>query len=85
MHGTAARPDHPTAKPTSATGWMPALSCGHCGFSIRPRAGFLRVEHCPRCLAKRRVAVRLREDDESEPRPTVDEAARAPREARGTA
>ena len=43
---------------------MTALSCGDCGYSIVPRAAFLRVAHCPRCLAKRRVAVPLRESAE---------------------
>lgn len=36
------------------------LNCSHCGYSIRPRAEFLWIEHCPRCLAKRKVAVPLR-------------------------
>lgn len=40
----------------------PALRCSHCGYSVRPRADFLWIEHCPRCLAKRRVAVPMRED-----------------------
>ncbi len=51
--------------------WMPAFSCSHCGYSVRPMAHFLSVEHCPRCLAKRRVAVPLREDAESVEDPSV--------------
>lgn len=41
-----------------------ALSCDDCGYSIVPRADFLKLAHCPRCLAKRRVAVPLRENAE---------------------
>ncbi len=35
------------------------LTCPHCGLSIRPRAWFLTMIHCPRCLAKRHVAEAL--------------------------
>jgi hypothetical protein len=41
------------------------LSCSYCHFSIRPRAAFLMVDYCPRCLAKRRVAEPLRPRAES--------------------
>ncbi len=44
---------------------MLALSCRDCGYSVIPRADFLRVAHCPRCLVKRRVAVPLCEIAES--------------------
>lgn len=47
---------------------VPALSCDVCGYSIVPRADFLRPAHCPRCLGKRRVAVPLRESAEPVPR-----------------
>lgn len=39
---------------------MTLLGCEHCGFTFRPRAAFLTMEHCPRCLATRRVAEPLR-------------------------
>jgi len=35
------------------------LRCPRCGLSIRPRARWLAVEHCPRCLARARLPVRL--------------------------
>jgi hypothetical protein len=35
------------------------LSCPRCGLSISPRVHWLAIEHCPRCLAHARVAVRL--------------------------
>jgi hypothetical protein len=34
---------------------VPYLNCSRCGLSIRPR--FLAVEHCPRCIARSRIAV----------------------------
>jgi hypothetical protein len=35
------------------------LNHPRCGLTIRPRAEWLAVEHCPRCLARRRTAVNL--------------------------
>jgi hypothetical protein len=35
------------------------LICPRCGLSIKPRAGWLAVEHCPRCIARARTAVRM--------------------------
>ena len=35
------------------------LNCPRCGLSIVPRAEWLRVEHCPRCLARARTVVEL--------------------------
>jgi hypothetical protein len=34
---------------------VPYLNCSRCGLSIRPR--FIAVEHCPRCIARSRIAV----------------------------
>lgn len=31
---------------------MAVLSCGRCGLQIRIQAAFLRIENCPRCLAR---------------------------------
>ncbi len=36
-----------------------ALVCPRCGLSIRPRARWLTVEHCPRCIAYARIPVRM--------------------------
>jgi hypothetical protein len=33
--------------------------CPRCGLTIKPRLASLAVEHCPRCVARSRVAVRL--------------------------
>lgn len=35
------------------------LNCPRCGLTIVPKATWLVVEHCPRCLARRRLAVRM--------------------------
>ena len=35
------------------------LNCPRCGLSIQVRAQWLVVEHCPRCLARARIAVIL--------------------------
>jgi hypothetical protein len=39
------------------------LNCARCGFTISPRSAWLTVEHCPRCVARDRVAIRLRNPD----------------------
>ena len=31
---------------------MAYLTCGRCGLEIKIRAAFLRIENCPRCLAR---------------------------------
>jgi hypothetical protein len=35
------------------------LNCPRCGLSIKPKARWLAPEHCPRCLARARIPVRL--------------------------
>jgi hypothetical protein len=63
---------------------MPYMNCPCCGLSVRFRASYLAIERCPRCLARRKVAVLMHiserpggpplqaaPDDE---RPTSDEA-----------
>jgi hypothetical protein len=35
------------------------LNCPRCGLTITPRAAWLSVRHCPRCLARSRTAVEL--------------------------
>ena len=49
----------PREYPATARDGAVALSCRYCGFSIRPRAWFLTMDHCPRCLATRHVAETL--------------------------
>ncbi|MEA2153925.1 MAG: hypothetical protein QOE11_65 [Solirubrobacteraceae bacterium] len=34
---------------------MAYLNCGRCGLEIKIRAAFLRLENCPRCLARSAV------------------------------
>jgi hypothetical protein len=43
---------------------MNLLRCPHCHFSLHPRATWLTLDYCPRCLAKRHVAEPLRTTDE---------------------
>lgn len=38
---------------------MLRLSCPRCRLMITPRVGWLTPEHCPRCIARARVAVVL--------------------------
>jgi phage FluMu protein Com len=33
------------------------VRCPRCRLGISPRAHWLTVEHCPRCLARRRIAI----------------------------
>lgn len=35
------------------------LNCPRCGLSLKPRRRWLAIEHCPRCLARARVPVRM--------------------------
>src|SRR5450755_1525987 len=35
------------------------LNCPRCGLTIRPKADWLTVEHCPRCIARSRGLVRM--------------------------
>jgi len=35
------------------------VNCPRCGLTIRPRTEWLAIEHCPRCLARRRAAVNV--------------------------
>jgi hypothetical protein len=38
---------------------MAYLNCPSCGLTVLPKADWLAVEHCPRCIARRRVHVAL--------------------------
>ena len=40
---------------------MPYLNCPRCALSIRIRADYLMIRHCPRCLARARLPVLLYE------------------------
>jgi hypothetical protein len=35
------------------------LNCPRCGLSIKPKARWLALEYCPRCMARARVPVKL--------------------------
>ncbi len=37
----------------------PHLNCPRCGLTIKPETSWLTIEHCPRCIARNGVAVRL--------------------------
>jgi hypothetical protein len=43
----------------AVTGSASFLECPRCGLSIRPRASWLTIEHCPRCIARDRTPVKL--------------------------
>ena len=38
---------------------MQYLNCPACGLTILPSADWLTVDHCPRCLARRRTRVAM--------------------------
>jgi hypothetical protein len=38
---------------------MPYLHCGNCGLQIRIQAEYLRLENCPRCLARNKALMPL--------------------------
>ncbi len=40
------------------------LSCGCCGLSVRVKAAWLAIEHCPRCIARRGQLVPLVSSDD---------------------
>ena len=40
---------------------MPYLNCPRCALSIRVRAEYLIIRHCPRCLARAQLPVPLYE------------------------
>ena len=43
-----------------AGAWVPEpVTCPHCGLVLTPRAAVLVPQHCPRCVARQRRAVRL--------------------------
>jgi hypothetical protein len=48
-----------TEDPAAGRLAAPFLNCPRCGLSIRPKARWMTVEHCPRCLARARVAVEM--------------------------
>ena len=48
-----------TEDPAASRLAPPFLNCPRCGLSIRPKARWMTVEHCPRCLARARVAVTM--------------------------
>jgi hypothetical protein len=35
------------------------LNCPRCGLSIEPKARWLALEYCPRCMARARIPVKL--------------------------
>ena len=47
------RPDDPAG--SASVGFL--LICPRCGLSIRPRARWLAIEYCPRCMARARIPV----------------------------
>jgi hypothetical protein len=48
-----------TEDPAESRRPAPFLNCPRCGLSIRPKARWMAIEHCPRCLARARVVVNM--------------------------
>lgn len=49
-----------SARPSRARNADPShLICPRCGLTITPKPPWLSVEHCPRCIARARIAVTL--------------------------
>jgi hypothetical protein len=48
------------------------MHCPNCGLTIQPRAPFLTMDHCPRCLARRGAIISMEISDQ---RPGSDPAA----------
>jgi hypothetical protein len=46
---------------------LPSLHCARCGLEITIQATFLRIENCPRCLARSRAVSPLTFRDAPEP------------------
>ena len=61
---------------------MTGLRCPRCSFTFSPRATFLLLEHCPRCLGRSHVAVPLERVPAKAGDPAVRAAQRAARERR---
>jgi hypothetical protein len=56
--GDRARVRHQTCPSVVPDGQL-FLTCPRCGLRIGPRAPWLAIEHCPRCLAHARLPVKL--------------------------
>ncbi|HXO08684.1 MAG TPA: hypothetical protein VN880_11660 [Solirubrobacteraceae bacterium] len=50
---------HPTQTPDASGAEVIYLNCPRCGLTVTPKADWLAVEHCPRCIARRGSVVRL--------------------------
>ena len=46
---------------------LPTLHCARCGLEITIQASFLRIENCPRCLARTRIVSPLTFHDVAQP------------------
>src|ERR1700727_2495403 len=50
---------HPTQTPDASGAEVIYLNCPRCGLTVTPKANWLAVEHCPRCIARRGALVKL--------------------------
>jgi hypothetical protein len=60
---------------------MSYMNCPSCGLSIRLRASYLAIERCPRCLARRKVAVAMYLSQRPGGPPAADDSASSDTEA----
>jgi hypothetical protein len=44
---------------SAASGSASFLKCPRCGLTVNPRASWLTIEHCPRCIARDRTPVKM--------------------------
>jgi hypothetical protein len=54
-----AKRQRPTRESAFDGGGTIHLICPRCGLTITPKASWLTIEHCPRCIARDRLAVSL--------------------------
>lgn len=50
---------HQTRAPAVDAAGTIHLNCPRCGLTITPKASWLTIEHCPRCIARSGLAVSL--------------------------
>jgi uncharacterized OB-fold protein len=55
---------------SGARGERSVLRCPRCGLTVAPRASWLAITYCPRCLARSRIIVELSNAGKAERAPT---------------
>jgi uncharacterized OB-fold protein len=55
---------------SGARGLVPLQRCPRCGLVLAPRASWLAITYCPRCLARSRIIVELSNAGKAQRAPT---------------